>query len=162
MRITLVAAEPIAIGLIAAGLLLASSPSFGQTPTGDDDFSYQLRHPYQASASNKSCLFQGDCSVVFRAILGRRVLILHASCDFFLASGGTVQNVVLSGANVGGGNPRNVLPAFSFAPQNTGTAWGVNASTHLFFNHGDQPRIDVVSGTVQVQSLDCTISGYGI
>jgi hypothetical protein len=150
----------IAAGLTATGLLLASSQSFGQT-TMVDDFSDQLRHPYQAFASNKSCLFQGDCSVVFRAILGRRVLILHANCDFFLASGGTVLNVVLSGANFGGGNPRNTLPPFAFAPQNTGTAWGVNADTHLLFNHGDQPRIDVISGTTQVQSLDCTISGYG-
>jgi hypothetical protein len=157
MRTTLIAA-----GLTATGFLLASSQSFGAAPTPVEDFSDQLRHPYQAYAANTKCLFQGNCSVVFRSILGARVVILHASCEFFLASGGVVQKVTLSGANFGGANARNILPAFAYASQNTGTAWAVNADTHLFFNHGDQPRIDVLSGTVQVQSLDCTISGYGI
>lgn len=113
-------------------------------------------HPYQEFEST-NCTVAGDCAIVFPAVASTRVLVRHASCSFALAQGTTFAYAILG---VQDGNPRNDLYVFTNSSSNGYTSYGINADTYLFYDKGQQPRIDVFGNTAAIQGLLCTISGY--
>ena len=142
---------------LAAVLTLAAVVSAHAAPPPVEDMSNPIHHPYQQFADSGTCQYAGDCAIVFLATTAASTLIQHVSCEFYLASGGTVSKTTLSGP---GGNDRNMFPAFAYAAQQGGTPYGLNADAYLFLAKGEQPRVDVFSNGAPVQYLDCTISGY--
>jgi hypothetical protein len=116
----------------------------------------QTRNPYQ-QFSRANCTLAGDCQTVFPAITTTRTLILHVSCSFGLATGGTIAFASLGSENA---NPRNGVPVFVNGTSSGMTTYGINADTYLFVNQTDQPSVDVYSPTSVVQDLTCTVSGY--
>ncbi len=146
---------------LAAFLAIAGGAAAHAAPPPVEDMSNPIHHPYQQFADASTCQYAGDCAIVFPATTAASTLIQRVSCEFYLASGGTVVKASLGGQYGGPmGSDRNILPAFAYAPQSGGTSYGINADTTLFFPKGAQPRVDVFSNNVPVQYLDCTISGY--
>lgn len=141
----------------AAFLFFAAAVPAHAAPAPVEDMSNPIHHPYQQFADSGTCQYAGDCAVLFPATTAASTLIQHVSCEFYLASGGTVVKTTLSGPT---GNDRNIFPAFAYAPQQGSTSYGIDAGAYLFFAKGEQPRIDVFSNGAPVQYLDCTISGY--
>lgn len=146
---------------LAAVLILAAVARAHAAPPPVEDMSNPIHHPYQQFANGGTCQYAGDCAIVFPTTTAASTLIQRVSCEFYLASGGTVSNASLS-AQYGGpmGSDRNIFPVFAYAAQSGGTSYGINADANLFFTKGAQPRVDVFSSGVPVQYFDCTISGY--
>ena len=134
---------------MAAGITAAATPA-------EATFN-PLTQAYQQFAEPAlTCTFQGDCAVLFPAT-ATKTIVTHVSCEFFLASGGTVLNASLGSQ---GSSPRNNLPTYAFATGSGGVNFGINAEVYLVYPAGQQPRIDVFSSGAPVQFLDCTVSGY--
>jgi hypothetical protein len=121
------------------------------------DHANPVYRPYQLFASSNICQYQGDCAVFFPAATASETLITRVSCQFALASGGTVVGAVLSGPN---SSARDIIPVFSYAPSSSSTTYGINSDVYLFFNKGEAPEFDVYSSGEPVQGLQCTVSGY--
>lgn len=142
---------------LAAVLILAAVARAHAAPPPVEDMSNPIHHPYQQFVDIGSCQYVGDCSILFPATTAASTLIQYVSCEFFLASGGTIVTATLSGPAA---NDRNFLPVFAYPPQQGGTNYGIGTAAYLFFAKGKQPRVDVFSNGAPVQYFDCTVSGY--
>ncbi|MGA8152067.1 MAG: hypothetical protein WB952_14030 [Terriglobales bacterium] len=141
--------------VIVFAILWATTAS-ASTSTQVRNIADPVHHPYQQFAI-ANCTIQGDCAIVFPAMSGTRTLILHASCNFALATGNSISYAMLGIQNA---NPRNSLQVFANGSSSGFTAYGINSDTYLFYEKGDQPRIDVFGLGGPVQNLTCTVSGY--
>jgi hypothetical protein len=141
--------------MIAFAVVVALAAN-ATTPTQVQNVDDPTLHAYQEYAS-ASCGGIGDCAVLFPAITTGRTLVQHASCDFGLSSGGILAVAYL---DIQGLNPRNTLPLFAFGTADGTKTYGINADTFLFYTKGQQPRVDVISSSGTVSSLECTLSGY--
>jgi hypothetical protein len=104
------------------------------------------------------CSDQGDCTIVFPQITTAQTLILHASCSFSLAPGGSITSATLGTQNT---KANNQLSAAAIGTSLNGlTTYGINAQTYLFVSTGDRPKIDVDGSGSAVQDLACTVSGH--
>jgi hypothetical protein len=144
--------------LLAASLAIVAASATHAFAASTDviDTANPIYHPYQETES-ANCTAQGDCAVVFPATTASQTLVTHASCSFFLATGGAVTVAVVGRQTTG---PINAVSVFSYATASGGANNAFNADTYLFYDKGQQPRVDVISLNEPVQSLYCTLSGY--
>lgn len=125
-------------------------------PTPVKNVQDPVQHPYQEYAVMQ-CTTPGPCEIVFPAITTGLTLIQHVSCYFEVDRTANITFAVLGRV---GSNPINLLQFFSYGPDSSDIAYGINADTYLFFEKGQQPYIEVNSNTAPVQGLQCTLSGY--
>lgn len=143
--------------LIGLAILSASIASLAGA-TESENVTDPITHPYQQSAYTSCASFAGgDCAIVFPAITTGRTLLLRASCTFSLAPGGKVEWTSVSQQ---GGSVSNALQIITYATVDGVTTYGINAETYLFYDTGQQPRIDVYTSGGAVQTLNCTLTGY--
>lgn len=138
--------------------LLAATPALAQAPILTRNADEPGRNPYQ-EAQLTSCTDPGDCSVVFATVpTSRRRVVEYANCEVDLgASGGLI------GVNLGSQAPR--LPRASLPFQTLPALPSrsiVNAGTHLYYEAGEQPRVDAYTVGSGTPFMLCTITGYDI
>jgi hypothetical protein len=149
------------VGLVSSAAFAQSSfvtNSVQQTLNINDP----LNHAYQQTSST-SCSLAGTCELSFPAV-PHKVLLLHVSC-FFIEQGGhtppTQAAVLISGP--AGTSTQNQLQVFYSGP-NTNVSgdynFGINSDAYLIYAKGDQPVVALITSSVSVVNLSCTLSGY--
>jgi hypothetical protein len=136
--------------------ILWASTANAQTPTRVQNIQDPIDHPYQQRVY-APCTQAGDCAAIFPATTAKRTLVLHASCIFSIVNGGSVIEAVLSEPSSA---VQNAFQSFKSGTESTSTVYGINAETYMFFEKGQQPRLDVFSSDQPVNGLACTLSGY--
>lgn len=116
-----------------------------------------VKRSYQVSATS-NCSVAGVCQIQFPATLNENTLILHVSCGFLIASGGSVVEAYLNGD---GGSNANFLAVSQYSPGANGdTVNIINTATYYFLAKGKKPQIDVLTVGTAAQSMQCTLEGY--
>ena len=148
--------------LITAACLLATvfalPPAWAQSAIVTQNNDEPGRNPFQ-EAQLSSCSAHGDCVLLFGAVPSKlRRVVEYANCEIDVVPGGS-----LIGVNLGSNSQKLVRAAlpFTLTPA-LPTRAIVNAATRLYYETGEQPRVDALTLNAGVAFQLCTISGYDV
>lgn len=139
-------------------LALSLSPALAQKAIITQDVDQPGRNPYQ-EAQLTNCNAAGDCPLTYGAVpSGRRRVIEWVNCE-----ADVVPGAALIGINLGYQAPTLARAALPFTPiPSMPSRLIANAGVLMYFNAGDQPRIDGLTINGGMLFLLCTISGHDI
>ena len=141
---------------VCAALLLLTSGAFAQKAALVQEINDGARVPYQQSLFASNCNFAGDCAVVFPAVpSGHRVVVENISCFASLVAGALVGPFTLGSQTFR--NARVFVPAVAMG----NSSYAANASTLLYYEAGEQPRVDTYSSAAY-SSFICTLTGRDV
>jgi hypothetical protein len=138
----------------ASGVPLPSTASRATTKV--ENILDPVEKPFQESVVG-NCGGVGDCEFQFPATTHANTLILHVSCSFDVANGGSVLTTSLSG---NGNNNINYVPISGSSVSGGTTVYVTNAQVYYFVGGVKKPQIDIYTTGAVATNVICTVAGY--
>lgn len=140
---------------LAAIALSTASAAWAQKAALVQDIDDNVRVPYQQFSVGYNCNFAGNCAALFPVVPpGHRVVVETLSCVALLTGGTLFLPIYLSG-------PANQVQIFVPPVPIGASRYTANLNTLVYFNSGEQPRIDAYSSG-PYSNFSCTLTGRDV
>ncbi len=143
---------------VLALALLPPASVFAQKAALVQNIDDGIRAPYQAAASASGCNYPGNCAIVFPAVpAGHRHMIEQISCYVSLKAGGSLNAPLFLSSQAFRAERAYLAPQWVAS-----LTYISNAPALLYYEAGEQPRVDAYSAGGAYSSFSCTLSGRDV